>query len=294
MAKCFLCPKDCGIDRSNGEIGCCGVGTLTAARAALHFWEEPVLSGDRGSGAIFFTGCNLQCVFCQNHNISQGVHGKEISRERLTEICLELQEKGAHNINLVTGTQFTPVIAGAVRMAKEQGLKIPVIWNSSAYEKPETLRLLEGVVDIWLPDMKYVSPVLSEKYSHAADYFSVAKEALREMYRQCGPFQIGEDGMMKRGMIVRYLLLPGCVEDGKAVLEYLYTTYGDDIFISIMNQYTPLPHVAAYPELNRKVTDEEYDEILDFAEELGIENGFIQEGGASEESFIPPFDEEGL
>ncbi len=294
MVKCFLCPRDCGVDRSQGEIGCCAVTNLMAARAALHFWEEPILSGQKGSGAIFFSGCNLHCVFCQNQAISNGEAGKSISQERLTEICLELQAKEAHNINLVTGTHFTPQIAAAIRSAKEQGLRIPVIWNSSAYEKPETLRLLEGAVDIWLPDLKYISSQLSALYSHAANYFAVAKEAIQEMFRQCGPFQLGSDGMLKRGMIIRYLLLPGCVEDGKQVLRYVHETYGDAVFLSVMNQYTPLPHVANYPALNRKVTQAEYEELLDYAESLDIEYGFLQEGDAAEESFIPQFNGEGL
>ena len=326
MSTCKLCPRRCGIDRNSGEKGICGqTSKVKVARAALHMWEEPCISGSKGSGTVFFSGCALHCVFCQNHNIANGEVGKEITIERLAEIFLELQEKGANNINLVTAGQFVPQIVEALKKAKENGLHLPVVYNTSSYENVETLKLLEGYVDIYLPDLKYVDSELSQRYSHAPDYFQRAKEAIEEMVRQTGKMEFalesvgaesgvvegdgrrkigieeyqarseqGEELVMIRGVIVRHLLLPGCVEDSKKVLKYLLEQYGNRIFISIMNQYTPLPHVASYPELNRKVTIEEYEEVVDYAVELGIENGFIQEGEAAEESFIPEFDERGV
>ena len=267
---------------------------VMAARAALHFWEEPCISGTEGSGAVFFSGCTLRCVFCQNHEIAAGAVGKPVTEERLSRIFLELQEKGANNINLVTAGHYLPAVAEALKLAKVQGLQIPVVYNSSGYEKPEALRLLDGLVDIYLPDMKYMDADLARKYSRAGDYPEVAKIALAEMVRQCPKAEFDERGLMRKGIIVRHLLLPGHVKDSKAVLNYLYTTYRDQIFISIMSQYTPMPQIAAYPELNRRVTRREYNRLLDFAMELGIENGFFQEGDPVGESFIPAFDGEGI
>jgi len=296
MSDCTLCPRKCHANRLAGETGFCGrTAELTAARAALHYWEEPCISGTTGSGAVFFSGCNLQCVFCQNHKIAIGKSGKIISLERLTEIFLELQAKGAANINLVTGTHFIPQIALALSSAKAQGLMIPVVYNTGSYEDTASLRLLEGLVDIYLPDLKYYSSDLSAKYSHAADYFRIASAAIAEMYRQTKtPVIDPETGLMRRGMIVRHLLLPGETRDSKKVLRFLHETYGNDIYVSIMNQYTPLQHIAQSPSLNRRVTKEEYDRVLVFAERLGIEQGFYQEGGTASESFIPEFDGEGL
>ncbi|MCM1304186.1 MAG: radical SAM protein [Lachnospiraceae bacterium] len=296
MSDCTLCPRRCHANRLAGQTGFCGqTAELTAARAALHYWEEPCISGDTGSGAVFFSGCNLHCVFCQNHNISLGKSGKIISMERLTEIFLELQDKGAANINLVTGTHFIPQIALALSSARAQGLAVPVVYNTGSYEETASLRLLEGLVDIYLPDLKYFSSELSARYSHAADYFEKASAAIAEMYRQTGsPVMDTRTGLMRRGVIVRHLLLPGETKDSKKVLRYLHETYGNDIYVSIMNQYTPLEHVAQIPALDRKVTEEEYDRVLVFAERLGIEQGFYQEGGTASESFIPEFDGEGL
>ena len=231
---------------------------VMAARAALHFWEEPCISGTEGSGAVFFSGCTLRCVFCQNHEIAAGAVGKPVTEERLSRIFLELQEKGANNINLVTATQFLPTVIPALQHAKKMGLTIPIVYNTGGYEKVETLRLLEELVDIWLPDCKYRSAELAARYSRAADYPETVKTALAEMVRQTGAPLFDRRGMMKKGVIVRHLVLPGCVSDSKDVLEYLWDTFGNQIYVSIMSQYTPLPHVAAYPEINRKVTDEEY------------------------------------
>lgn len=296
--KCDLCPRKCLVDRKKGEKGICGqTENLKVARAALHFWEELCISGDAGSGAVFFSGCPLHCVFCQNENIANGTVGKEISVERLAEIFLELQEKGANNINLVTPGHFVPQITKALDLAKQEGLKLPIVYNTSSYETVETIKRLEGYVDIYLPDFKYMSPGLSKKYSHAPDYAEVAKAAIAEMVRQTGKavFVNGdEDNLILRGTIVRHLTLPGCMEDSMQILKYLHETYGDMIYISIMNQFTPLSNLEKYPELNRRITDEEYETLVDYAIEIGIENGFIQEGDTAEESFIPAFDCEGV
>lgn len=319
MENCMLCPRECGVNRKNGETGVCGqTAAIKAARAALHMWEEPCISGQNGSGTVFFSGCNLGCVFCQNHNIATGKAGIEISIERLAEIFLELQEKGANNINLVTAGHFVPQVVESLKQAKQQGLFLPIVYNTSSYEKVETLRLLDGYVDIYLPDLKYVDSTISNRYSHAADYFTYASAAIAEMVRQVGEpefifeqaadekkkvfhaaeyqerSEAGKSLLMKKGVIVRHLVMPGCVEDSKRVISYLLKTYGNQIFISIMNQYTPLPQCREYPELSRRVTEAEYDAVVDYAIELGIENGFIQEGDVAEESFIPEFDGEGI
>lgn len=296
--KCDLCPRKCLVDRKKGEKGICGqTENLKVARAALHFWEEPCISGDAGSGAVFFSGCPLHCVFCQNENIANGTVGKEISLERLVDIFLELQEKRANNINLVTPGHFVPQIVKALDQARKEGLTLPVVYNTSSYETVDTIKMLEGYVDIYLPDFKYMSPVLSKKYSHAPDYAEVAKAAIAEMVRQTGKavFVNGEeDNLILSGTIVRHLTLPGCMADSKQILKYLHDTYGDMIYISIMNQFTPLSNLEKYPELNRRITDEEYETLVDYAIEIGIENGFIQEGNTAEESFIPAFDCEGV
>lgn len=295
--KCDLCPRKCLVDRKKGEKGICGqTENLKVARAALHFWEEPCISGDAGSGAVFFSGCPLHCVFCQNENIANGTVGKEISLERLVDIFLELQEKRANNINLVTPGHFVPQIVKALDQARKEGLTLPVVYNTSSYETVDTIKMLEGYVDIYLPDFKYMSPVLSKKYSHAPDYAEVAKAAIAEMVRQTGKavFVNGdEDNLILSGTIVRHLTLPGCMADSMQILKYLHDTYGDMIYISIMNQFTPLSNLEKYPELNRRITDEEYETLVDYAIEIGIENGFIQEGNTAEESFIPAFDCEG-
>ncbi len=301
LQDCCLCPRDCHVNRLSGQAGRCGqTGVLIAARASLHFWEEPCISGTNGSGTVFFSGCNLGCIYCQNYHIAQESAGREISVGRLAEIFLELQEKGAHNINLVTPTHFIPQIVQALVTAKDQGLVIPIVYNTGSYEKADSLRLLDGLVDIYLPDLKYYSSELSARFSNAPDYFPIATAAIAEMYRQTGSpvFDQQSDSantpLLRRGVIVRHLLLPGQVKDSKKILRYLHDTYGDNIYISIMSQYTPLPQASAIPELNRRVTPEEYDRLLLFAERIGIRNGFRQEGSAAEESFIPEFDGQGL
>lgn len=295
MSECKLCPRNCKKNRKNKEKGyCLMTDELCVARAALHMWEEPCISGEEGSGAVFFSGCTLRCVFCQNRNIAAAQTGKIISIDRLADIFLELQEKGANNINLVTPTHFVVQIAQAIKKARRNGLIIPIVYNTGSYENIETLKLLDGLIDIYLPDMKYMDSSLSLKYSNAKDYFDVASKALDEMFRQVGKPVFDKRGIMKRGMIVRHLILPGMTYDSKNVIKYLYETFKDDIYISIMNQYTPLKQIEKYPEINRKVTDKEYDEVVDYAIELGVVNGFIQEGETASESFIPEFDCEGV
>lgn len=262
---------------------------VRAARAALHYWEEPCISGTEGSGTVFFSGCTLRCVFCQNYEISRNRFGKPVGRERLADIFLELQDQGANNINLVTAGHFLPDVIPALEQAKNRGLGIPVVYNTGGYEKPETLRHLEGLVDIWLPDMKYRSEELAKRYSNAENYPVWVDQALREMVRQAGDPVFDGRGRMRRGVIVRHLVLPGCIYDSKDVLEYLWDHYGNHIYVSILSQYTPLSHTAAYPELNRSLTEEEYGEVTDYARFLGMTQVYIQEGGCVGESFIPDF-----
>ena len=293
MRDCTLCPRRCHVNRLQGQRGACGMtAELRIARAALHPWEEPCISGEQGSGTVFFSGCPLQCVYCQNHEIAAGRLGKPCTTEQLAETFLDLQAQHAHNINLVTPTHMMPRILDALQLAKEKGLRIPIVYNTGGYENPETLKLLEGWVDIYLTDFKYMSAALSGAYSHAADYAEMAKPALAEMVRQTGEARFSPDGMMRRGVIVRHLLLPGQTADSKTVVEYLYRTYGDKIWISLMNQYTPLEWVQEDPVLHRRVTQAEYDAVVDYAVELGVENGFTQEGEAASESFIPQFEGE--
>ena len=293
---CTRCPRNCNVERFNGKAGVCGVKgkEIYVARAALHMWEEPCISGDTGSGAVFFSGCPLRCIYCQNYNISKAEIGKKISMERLAEIFLELQEKGALNINLVTPTHYTVEIIKAISLAKSMGLKLPIVYNCSGYEKVETLRMLENIVDIYLTDFKYMERDIAEKYSSAPDYPEVAKLALKEMVRQQETPLFDNEGIMKKGVIVRHLLLPNHLKNAKSVVEYVYKTYGNKVYLSLMNQYTPLPQVANIPELNRCVTKREYERLLDYAIDLGVEQAFIQEGETAKESFIPDFDNQGV
>lgn len=292
---CLLCPRKCGINRSTGQTGVCGVSSeIKVARAALHYWEEPCISGKKGSGAVFFSGCSLHCVFCQNREISDGKAGKVISKERLSDIFIELADKGANNINLVTPGQYIPDIVWAVNDAKSRGMKLPIIYNTSGYENVTELKLLEGIVDVYLPDFKYMDSTLSAMYSRAKDYPSVAKQALSEMVRQQPDVVIDDaTGLIQKGVIVRQLLLPGHVNDAKAVLKYLYDTYHDHVYISMMSQFTPIA-LKDYPEINRTVTRREYERLVDYALEIGITNAFIQEGDVAKDSFIPAFDCEGV
>ena len=293
--NCLLCPRKCGINRRTGQTGVCGVSSeIKVARAALHYWEEPCISGKKGSGAVFFSGCSLHCVFCQNREISDGKEGKVISKERLSDIFMELAVKGANNINLVTPGQYIPDIVWAVNDAKSRGMKLPIIYNTSGYENVTELKLLEGIVDVYLPDFKYMDSTLSARYSRAKDYPSVAKQALSEMVRQQPDVVIDDaTGLIQKGVIVRQLLLPGHVNDAKAVLKYLYDTYHDHVYISMMSQFTPIA-LKDYPEINRTVTRREYERLVDYALKIGITNAFIQEGDVAKDSFIPAFDCEGV
>lgn len=319
----MLCPRACGVNRTAGARGVCGQSAnVRLARAALHFWEEPCISGTNGSGAVFFCGCSLQCVFCQNREIATGQTGIEIPKERLAEIFLELQEQHANNINLVTPGHYAPHIIAAVESARRQGLRIPIVYNTGSYETVDTIRSLEGIVDVYLPDFKYMDAALAEKYSHAKDYPNAAKAAIAEMVRQqpqarfVPELQQREGGLsveiqsgtdrdtepkvqtqiqvMTAGVIVRHLLLPGMLYDSKQILKYLYEQYGNQIYYSLMSQYTPLAHVKDYPELTKRVSEEAYAHLVHYAEQLGITNGFTQEREVAEESFIPHFDCEGV
>lgn len=293
--NCLLCPRKCGINRGTGQTGVCGVSAeIRVARAALHYWEEPCISGEKGSGAVFFSGYSLHCVFCQNREISDGKAGKVISKERLSDIFIELAGKGANNINLVTPGQYIPDIVWAVSDARRRGMELPIVYNTSGYEDADELKQLEGIVDVYLPDFKYMDSVLSAKYSRAKDYPSVAKQALSEMVRQ-QPRVVIDDatGLIQKGVIVRQLLLPGHVNDAKAILKYLHDTYRNSIYISMMSQFTPIA-LKDYPEINRTVTGREYERLIDYAIKIGITNAFIQEGDVAKDSFIPAFDCEGV
>lgn len=324
-SACALCPRECNANRDDDVTGFCQVlSSVKIARAALHMWEEPCISGPYddnsvGSGAVFFSGCNLRCVFCQNHEISSGTFGEYISTERLSDIFLELQEKGALNINLVTPTHYAIQIKKALEISKNKGLNIPIIYNTSSYEKVETLRELEGLIDVYLPDFKYFDPDLSAKYSKAQDYPQIAMKAISEMVRQHPVPTFSKKGIITSGVVVRHMILPGHTKDSMHILDYLYDTYKNNIYVSIMNQYTPLASVprlpevslpevslpgesspqenlpsACFPELCRKITKREYDKVINHAIDLGMKNAFIQEGVTQSESFIPAFDLEGV
>jgi putative pyruvate formate lyase activating enzyme len=266
--------------------------TLTLARAALHHWEEPCISGTRGSGTVFFTGCPLKCSYCQNRDIALGKWGKEVPDSRLGEVFRELAAAGAHNINLVTPTHYAPTIEAAIRRAKEAGFDLPFVWNTSGYERVETLRRLEGLVDIYLTDLRYSSPPPAKRYSGAPDYPQYAKAAIREMVRQTGACVFAPDGLLLRGTVVRILLLPGGLADAKLSVLHLWRAYGDSIFISLMQQYTPMLGMA--PPLDRRVTEHEYRALVDYATRLGITNAYTQDRAAATDSFIPPFDLTGV
>ena len=293
-AHCTLCPRRCGADREKG-VGLCHCGTeIRIARAALNPWEEPCISGKHGSGTVFFSGCALGCVFCQNRKISRQAVGKAVTVEQLADVFLELQEQGAANINLVTAAHYVPAVIESLKKAKAQGMDLPVIYNSSGYERVETVQMLEEVVDVWLPDFKYMDPELAFACSKAKDYPEVAVAAIREMMLAGGRCEYDDNGYIQKGVIVRHLILPGHTKNSIAVLDELYETYGKNLTISLMNQYTPLPQVRDIPDLNRRVTKREYEKVLDHALDLGITQGFFQEGGTAKESFIPLFDYEGL
>lgn len=294
MNNCKLCPRNCGVNRENNELGyCLASSDMKIAKAYLHKWEEPCISGKLGSGTIFFSHCNLRCIFCQNYEISTKHFGKIISIDRFSEICLELQEKGANNINLVTPTHYVPLIIKGIKLAKNKGLTIPIVYNSSAYENVETIESLKDIVDIYLPDLKYYDNDIAIKYSNAFDYFKYATLAIDKMYEQVGKCVFDKDGNLIKGVIVRHLMLPSHLEDSKKIIKYLYDKYQNNIYISIMRQYTPIKKLK-YEELNTTVKDYLYDELIDYAYDLGIRCAYIQEEESCSDSFIPKFDNEGL
>ena len=290
--ECRLCARNCGIDRTKARGYCKMTSNVYIARASLHHWEEPPISGERGSGTIFFSGGSLSCIFCQNQEISRGRTGKTVNTERLSEIMLDLQHQGAHNINLVTPTHYIPSICESISLAKNIGLTIPIVYNTGSYDSVDALRLLDGLVDVYLPDLKYYTNKTADLLSKAPDYPQAARAAIAEMFRQVGDPRFDEQGIMTRGLVARILLLPGHVAEAKLSLKYLYDTYGDSIYISLMNQYTPMQGMSA--PLDRPVTREEYYQLLDYADKIGLKNGFIQEFGTAKESFIPPFDNTGV
>jgi putative pyruvate formate lyase activating enzyme len=295
LYKCKLCPRNCSVNRLDGQVGFCGAGSgIKVARVSLHNWEEPCLSGENGSGTIFFSQCNLKCVFCQNHSISHKGIGKEITIERLAEIFIEQQERGAHNINLVTPTHFVPQIIEAIKLARSRGLIVPMVYNSNGYESLEAIQALKGYIDVYLPDFKYYDDKYAVRYSQAPNYFKSAENAIEEMFSQVGDAQFNENGMMMKGVIIRHLMLPGLLFDSKKVVDYVWKTFGHSVYISIMNQYTPVNNADKYPEINKPLNQDHYESLIDYCLSLGIKNAFIQEGGTVSESFIPHFDLRGV
>ena len=292
--SCTLCPRSCKVNRNLGAGICCVSSEIKVARAALHYWEEPCISGTNGSGAVFFSGCPLHCVFCQNEAISWGRQGTNITEDRLADIFIELQEQGASNINLVTGTHYAPGIRAAVSLARDRGLVIPTIYNCGGYESLDSVRQLKDTIDVYLPDFKYWDAETAMKYSHTPNYVEVAQQSIAEMVRQKPSVKFDENGLVKEGVIVRVLLLPGHVNDAKNIVDYLYYTYKDSIYISLMSQFTPTDKLKDVPELNRRVTKREYNSLVDFALNIGVTNAFIQDRHVASESFIPEFDGTGV
>ena len=293
--NCNLCPRNCGVNRCEG-YGFCGEKTnIRIARAALHYWEEPCISGKDGSGTVFFSGCSLKCVFCQNSELAFGKSGKSISEERLAEIFYELRDKGANNINLVTADHFAPQVAKVIRSVKIKGFALPFILNTGGYISAKQLKIFDGIIDVYLSDFKYFSSFVSKKYSGAYDYPTIVEKAIDEMIRQQPKIEFNTDGLIQKGIIIRHLILPEHTDDSKKIIKYLYERYKDGIYISIMNQYTPFDaRKLKFPELNRRVTAEEYADVVEFVLNLGVKNAYIQEEGTAEESFIPMFDYEGV
>lgn len=290
---CALCPRRCGADRTRAQGVCGGGGAVKVARAALHFWEEPCISGTRGSGTVFFSGCALRCCYCQNYAVSAGNFGKEISVGRLAEIFLSLQKQGAHNLNLVTASHYLPWVCEALGLAKGR-LQIPVVYNTGGYETAESIAALRGYVDVWLTDLKYRSPALSAEYSAAPDYFDVASAALRAMLAQTGPPVYGADGTLQSGVIVRHLALPNAGRDTRAVLEFLAGLPRGGFLLSLMSQYTPCHRAAEHKALARRISTYEYRRAVNYAVELGLTDGYMQQRGSAKEEYTPPFDLEGV
>lgn len=295
LKNCMLCPRNCGINRLEGNIGYCKSNkNVKIARVSLHNWEEPCISGKNGSGTIFFSNCNLRCVFCQNHEISSEGLGKEVSIERLSEIFIEHQKRGAHNINLVTPTHYVPQIVEALDLAKRKGLHIPILFNTNGYENIETIKLLKGYIDVYLPDIKYFNDKYSKKYSNVKDYFIHASKAVEEMFSQVGKVQFNNEGLIEKGVIIRHLMLPGLLFDSKKIIDYIYSAFGDSIYLSLMNQYVPMHNACNFPEINRPLSSKHYDSMIDYCLSLGVKNAFIQDEGTSSKIFVPEFDLRGV
>lgn len=291
LEKCTICPHNCKVNRCEGKIGRCRASNkIKIALYSVHNFEEPCISGEKGSGTVFFSNCNLNCVYCQNYEISQEGKGKEITIEELADIFLKQQERDVENINLVTPTSYVPQIIEAIKSARKRGLKLPIVYNTNGYEKVETLRQLEGYVDIYLPDLKYAENEIGKKFSKIDNYFETATQAIKEMERQVGKSSFNEDGIMKKGMIVRHLVLPNQIQNSKKVLKWIKENMSKEIFISVMAQYFPTYKAKEISELNRKLTKEEWQEIEDYIEELQFENGFIQELGEHEEEYVPKWE----
>ena len=291
LEKCDICPHECKVNRKQGKIGRCkATDKVKIALYSVHDFEEPCISGKNGSGTVFFSNCNLNCVFCQNYEISQLGKGKDITIEELAEIFLKQQKKGVENINLVTPTSYTIQIIEAIKIARKKGLVIPILYNTNAYEKVETLKLLDGYIDIYLPDLKYAENTLGEKYSKVKGYFEIATKAIQEMVRQVGMPKLDKEGKMKKGVMIRHLVLPNHIENSKKVLKWIKENLPEDIYISVMAQYFPIYKAKEWQELNRKLTKEEWKKIEDYIEELEIENGYVQELGEHEEEYVPKWE----
>ena len=291
LEKCKICPHNCGINRLNGNIGRCkSNGNIKLAMASIHNFEEPCISGENGSGTVFFSNCNMNCVFCQNYKISQQGLGREISIKELAEIFIDEQNKNAENINLVTPTMYVYHIIEAIKIAKNKGLKIPIVYNSNGYENVETIKKLDGYIDIYLPDLKYYDDDLAFKYSGVKNYFENATSAIKEMYNQVGSPVLDENGMMKKGLIIRHLVLPNNLQNSKDVLKWINDNIDKKVFVSVMAQYFPTNKAKDFPEINRKLTKEEYEEIENYLYSLDLDNGYIQELGEHEEEYVPDFE----
>lgn len=290
IEKCEICPHKCGVDRTKNVGRCKSRDKIKIALYSIHNFEEPCISGEKGSGTIFFSNCNMNCIYCQNYEISQFGRGKEISVVELADIMIKQQEKGVQNINLVTPTSYAIHIIEAIKIAKQKGLKLPIVYNTNGYESIETLKKLEGYIDIYLPDLKYYDDNLAKKYSNINNYFEIATNAIKEMYRQVGAPQLDDDGVMKRGLMIRHLILPNETQNSKNILKWIKENIDNDVYVSIMAQYFPTYKAKDIPKLARKITKEEYEDVENYLYKLDLENGYIQELGEHEEEYVPKWE----
>lgn len=295
LSNCNLCIKRCNVNRNLGEIGHCrATSKIRVAKAYLHYWEEPCISGKNGSGTIFFSNCNLKCVFCQNYTISHENFGKEITVNRLAEIFINLQDKGANNINLVTPTHYVPQIIEAIKLAKKNGLSLPILYNTNSYDSLETIKALKGLIDVYLPDFKYFDDKYAIKYSKVSSYGKNALLIIKEMIAQVGPPRFNENGIIEKGVVIRHLLLPGLLFDSKKIIDTIHSNFQDTVFISLMNQYIPMHNACDYPEINKPLNPKLYNSLINYALDIGVKNGFIQEEGTNSLTYVPSFDCEGV